>query len=86
MSRDVTKIVQRFNAGTVDVCRVGSTVALHFNTTDGVVLIHMREREFIKCLRGPVDHNGHPFRTTVQLDAEKNLLVGALNNTNPTPV
>ena len=80
MSANCTKVVARHEAGAVDVCRVASTIALHFSTPAGIVLIRMRERDFIQGARGPVDYHGHPFRTAGQLDAEKGLLVGALND------
>lgn len=78
MSRNVTKIASRHHAGAVHVCRVGSTVALHFSTPEGEVLITMRERDFVAGARGPVDHNGNPFRNPTQLDAEKSLLIESL--------
>lgn len=83
MSRNVTKIVARFTAGSLNVCRVGSTVALHLNTPEGEVVVTMRERDFIQGARGPVDHNGNPFRSADQIDCEKRLLVEALDTTKP---
>ena len=83
MSANCTKITARYVAGSLDVCRVGSLVALHFATGEGTIIIRMRERDFVKGARSPTDYHGHPFRTLEQLDAEKSLLVEALDSAEP---
>lgn len=66
-----TGVAARFHAGSLAVCREGAIVALHLGTPEGTVIVTMRERDFLRGARGPVDHHGHPFRTIEQLDAER---------------
>ncbi len=66
-----TGIAARFHAGSVAVCRAGAEVALHLATTQGEVVVTMREIDFVRGARGAKDHNGVPFRTVEQLDVEK---------------
>ena len=69
--RKVTGIIEVHTAGSIAVCREGSKVALHIATTEGEVLVHMRERDFVRSCRGFADHNGNPFRTLDELDEER---------------
>jgi hypothetical protein len=68
--KNVTKLAQLFTAGHVDVCKQGSEVALRFHTTEGLVIVRMEERHFVRDCRGPRDANGNPLRKWEELDGE----------------
>lgn len=55
--RNITAVMLRFAAGSVDVCKMGGIVALHFGTPGGVVVASIPLREFVEKCRGAVDHN-----------------------------
>lgn len=66
---NVTAVIQRHEALTIDVCRAGDRVAIHANTRFGIVVITLAEREFVIKARGPIAHNNVPFRSLEQIRA-----------------
>lgn len=66
-----TKLREKFDAGSAAVCTIPGKVAIHLYTTEGEILVHMRERDYLRSFRGSRDHNGVPFRTLEQLDEAK---------------
>lgn len=72
-----TKLREKFDAGSIAVCRMGNKVALHISTPEGEILVHMREIDFVRGCRGLADHNGVPFRTVDEIDVEKRLAAEA---------
>lgn len=64
---NVTAVIQRHEALTIDVCRAGDRVAIHANTRFGIVVITMAELEFVAKARGPIAYNNVPFRSLEQI-------------------
>lgn len=58
-----------FDAGALDVCRVGDLVALHLATAQGRFVFRLDEITFVQAVRGPRDSNGQPFRTAEEIHA-----------------
>lgn len=60
-----------FEVGEFRVLRVGHIVALHFGTPAGRIVVHVRERSFVKHARAECDDQGNRFRSLQEIDAER---------------
>lgn len=65
--RNITAVIGRHQALSIDVCRAGDQVAIHAHTQFGAVVITLAEREFVTKARGRVDSNNNPFRSLEQI-------------------
>ena len=64
-----TRVAGVFVAGEVAACRADGIVALHISTPAGRFIFRVQEKMFVRACRGPVDHNGNPFRTLEEIKA-----------------
>lgn len=65
--RNVTAVIGRHLALSVDICRAGDQVAIHAHTQLGTVVVTLGEREFVTKARGRTDSNNNPFRSLEQI-------------------
>lgn len=59
---NVTAVIGRHTALSLDVCKADGLVAIHAHTACGVVIFTLAEAEFIAKARGPLDSNDNPWR------------------------
>lgn len=73
--RNITGVIRRFENCSIDVCKLGGTVALHLNTREGVVIATIDLREFVLKCRGPLDHNLNQLPTFEEISGPESSLV-----------